>query len=500
MSCVPHVLGSQTPRIWTPPLRDLTQREASYGYDLIDFAIEIGWPLDPWECWAAIHMGELLADGRPRFRMVLILVARQNGKTTLCRVLTLYWLFIERSPFVLGTSTDRDTARYSWHRVIDMARDVDMLADLIGPWAVRETVGQELFTTLDGCEYKFAAPNRRAGRSYTVRNVVLDELREHKTWDVYKAAVKAMTAVSDAQCVAITNQGEAGAVVLDSLRDSAIEFIETGVGDPRLFLGEWSSPSDADPTDPAALAQANPQLGTRIELDSLMGEAIRAKRAGGEELAGFKTESMCIRVTLLDPAIDPDKWRSCASSPDQTPDLGQHRDRLALCLDVSLDGTHATLVAAATLEDGFTHVEVIKVWKGFGATQQLRHDLPALVTKLRPRSLGWFPDGPAAAVAAGLAERRGTWPPRRVTVEELKADVPAVCMGLAEQVGSLEIRHPDDPVLNLHVAATQKLNRGESLWLYTRAGVSPIDATYALAGAVHLARTLPPALPPLVVL
>ena len=55
---------------------------------------------------------------------------------------------------------------------------------------------------------------------------------------------------------------------------------------------------------------------------------------------------------------------------------------------------------------------------------------------------------------------------------------------------------PRDTVLDTHVGQTQKLNRGEG-WIFTRRGSAPIDATYATAGAVHLARTLPPPLPPL---
>src|SRR3954468_12635397 len=100
-SPAPHLLtnsasvvrGSPTPRIWTPPLRELS-RETSFGYDLIDFAAAIGWPLDPCQAWLPIHMGELLPDGRPRFRMVLAIVSRQNGKTLFSRILTLYWLYV----------------------------------------------------------------------------------------------------------------------------------------------------------------------------------------------------------------------------------------------------------------------------------------------------------------------------------------------------------------------------------------------------------------------
>lgn len=488
---VPVVTGSPTPRIWTPPLRELTP-ETSFGFDLIDFAEAIGWPLDPWQRWLAIHMGELLPDGRPRFRMVLALVARQNGKTLFARVLTLYWMYVEQVPLVLGVSASREMAKESWRKVIEMASANPWLAEV--QHTERYTLSEECFTA-EGSAYRFAAPNQRAGRSFTVHRGVLDELRELHDWDTYNALINAMNAVPDAQAVAITNQGEAGAVVLDSLRDSAITFIETGQGDPRLFLAEWSAPNGADPTDPEALALANPDLGNRLQLDSIIGQAIRAKNAGGIELAGFRTEVMCQRVTLLDSAIDEDAWR--AAGTDDPLDLAAHRDKLALCVDVALDGSHATLVAAAQIQ-GITHVEVVQVWHGYDATAKLRRDLPGLVERLKPRALGWFPAGPAASVAASLSAKAGgrSWARARTRVAELTTETAAVCMGLAEQVAAREVQHPRDEMLTNHVQATQKLRRGDA-WVFTRRGSSPIDGTYALAGAVHLARTLPAALPPL---
>lgn len=487
------VRGRTEPRLWTPPLRDLSDPASSYGYDLIDFAADIGWPLDPWEQWAAIHMGELLPDGRPRFRFVLILVARQNGKTTLCRVLTLYWMFIECHELILGTSTSRDTAKVSWRKTIEMAEASELCAEELDPLHTRETIGEETFFNMKGSNYRFAAPNRRAGRSFTINRLLLDELREHKDHDTYDAAFNAMNAVWDAQAVAITNQGDVNSVVLDELRESALEYIETGVGDSRLFLAEWSAPNGADPTDPEALAQANPNLGIRIELDSLMGQAMRAKRAGGEQLARFRTEVMCQRVTNLDAAIDEDAWRLCGT--DEPIDMADHRDRTALCLDVALDGSHATLVAAATL-DGITHVEVVKAWNGYGCTKAVRAELPDLVQRIRPRTFGWFPGGPAAAITPTLKSKRGDrrWWPSGTDVVELVGEQAGACMGLAEQVLSVDVRHPRDEALNAHVSQAQKLKRGDT-WLFTRRGDRPIDGTYALAGAVHLARTLKPRVP-----
>lgn len=498
------MLGETRPRLFTAPLCELTP-DNSYGFDVIDFARDVlELPLDPWQEWLVIHAGELLPDDRPRFHKVLALVARQNGKTHLLKVLTLYWLFVERRKLVFGTSTTRELAKASWRAVVEMAQSNEVLAPLAKP--PRLAIGEETFPTVDGCEYKFGASNRRGGRGESIHRLILDELREHTNRDAWDASVPATNAVPDAQIWAITNQGGDDGVVLESLREPAIKFIETGEGDPRLGLFEWSAPDGADPTDLHALAHSNPNLGTRIDPDALIGSAQRAKAAGGEELARFRTEIMCERVHLMDPAVDPTCWDE--SGTGGPVDLAAHRDRVALCVDVSLDGFHATLVAAAMV-DGKVRVEVVDSWEGFGCTKLLRADLPRIVARVKPRSLGWFPTGPAAAVAADLAEKKGVrgWPPRGVVLEEIRADLTAVCMGLAEQVAGREIEHPQDVMLTQHVMSAQKLPRGDG-WVFQRRKSSasndekppPIDAAYALAGAVHLVRTLPPPKPPLVAL
>ena len=212
------VLGSTTPRLWTPPLRELTP-ETSWGHDFNDFCRDVlGEPNDHWQTWLSIHVGELLEDGRPRFRTVLILVARQQGKTEWARKLVLFWLFVVQVGMVLGTSTDRQYAKASWQAVCEMALANEYLAQEMPAYPVRKTIGEEMLTTSWESHYKFAASNGRAGRSLTIDRLLLDELREHNTFDTWNAAYNAMNAIYDAQAVAISNQGDASAIVLDSLR------------------------------------------------------------------------------------------------------------------------------------------------------------------------------------------------------------------------------------------------------------------------------------------
>lgn len=457
-------------------------------------------PLDPWQEWLVIHVGEMLPDGRPRFRQVLVLIARQQGKSHLARALTLYWMFVDQVPLILGLNATLGYAKEQWQIVCQTATANEWLQPELPTNAIRATIGEECLRTTAGSRYKIAAANRRAGRSLTVDRIIADELREQSTWDAWNASVNAMNARRNAQVLAISNQGDDTSVVLNALRAPAIEYIETGAGDPRLGIFEWSCPPGSDPTDLEALAQSNPDLGHRTDPDALLGAAIRAKAAGGVELTSFRTEVMCMRVALLDPAIDPDLWDGAAAADPL--DLASVRERVALCLDVSLDETHASLVAAA-LVDGVVHVDVVRAWSGYGCTTELRRELPAVVARVRPRVIGWFPSGPAASLATDMKDRKGPaatrWPPRGVKVEAITTDTAAVCMALPGLVRT-ELRHPGDPMLNAHIGAAQRLNRGQGTWVYQRKGTGPIDGAYACAGAVHLARALPPARAPLVAL
>lgn len=503
---VVELKGSQVPRLWTSPLRDLTP-ETSYGFEVVEFARDVlHRPLDPWQEWLVIHAGELLEDGRPRFRTVLVLVARQNGKTELLVILALYWLFICGVRLVLGTSTNLDYARESWEKAVDLAEGCEVLAEDIPTNGVRRANGEQTLTALyedfddesdeptrHKCRYKIAASNRKGGRSLTIDRLVLDELREHHDWTAWNAATPATNAVRNAQIWAISNQGDDRSVVLDSLRSSALERIDTddATGGDRLGLFEWSAPDGSRPTDLAALAQANPNLGHRLDVEGLLGDARRAEANGGEELAGFLTEILCMRVPMLDPAIDGTAWAACLNVGV----LDQARGRVALCVDVSIDQQHASLVAAAVLA-GKVRVEVVAAWSGPGCTAAMRRELPGLVRKIRPRKIGWFPKGPAAAIAAEMAEKKTgdrdtAWPPRGVEVTEIGSDVPAVCMGFAELVKSQEVVHSDDPLLNAQVTGAEKLHQGDA-WRFTRRGAGHCDATYGAAGAVHIARTMPP--------
>jgi len=488
-------------------------------------------PFDPWQEWLAIHAGELLPDGRPRFRIVIVLVSRQNGKTEFVVVLSLYWMYVDRVGTILGTSTKLDYAAESWTKARKLAKRIPRLRQEIShKGAVRKANGEQVLWRAtpgeidleEGSRYKIAASNEEGGRSLTIDRLVLDELRQHHDYSAWDASEPATSAVPDAQVFALSNAGSERSVVLNTERAAALRFIETGVGDPRVGLFEWSAPDGSSPTNVAALAQANPNFNRlgRIDGDALLAKAHTALSVGGKKLTGFKVEHMCMSVRVMDPAVDPEKWGTCRDIGD----MEGLRARLAACVDVSLDGEHAALIVAAVMpaelvdepdDDAASgelvdedqaddelliervRIEAVKAWTGPRAIAEMMRDLPGLARKIKPKVVGWFPSGPAAAAAAKLAARKrpagGTWPPPGMRVEEIKAEIPAVCMGFAQQVNASLIAQSDDPMINAHVLGAEKAYRGDGLWVATRKkSAGPINGFYAAAGAVHLARTLPP--------
>ncbi len=507
--------GSVLPRLWTPPLVvgpagpcgcgcALTD-ETSHGFAVTAWATDVlKMPPDPYQRWLLIHGLELLPDGRYRFRTLLVEIARQNGKTTLLMILALWWQFVCEVPMVLGTSTKLDYARESWHGAVRLAESVPALVRQRARRWTRETNGEQESWTTSGARYKIAASNEEGGRSLTVHRLVLDELRQHHDYTAWAAATNAGNAVRKFQVWGITNAGTDRSVVLNNLHDTCALFIawveEVGAGnvaelvdqapgDYRTGMFSWSCTEDMDPLDPFALAIANPNLGNRIEADTLLSQARIAVAAGGEALAKFKTEAMCIRVRSMNLAIDLGAWGRNADPAT----LDGHRGRLAACLDVSPDGRRADLVVAAVLDDGRVRVEGVRSWDSLAAC---RDELPAWIERVRPYTFGWFPSSGAAVLTAELGQRktgRVGWPPRGVRVAEIKSEAAPVCMGFAALVHEHRIVHSGQESLTDHMGNAEKRSRGTNgEWVFDRReGAGHVTGAYAAAGAVHLARTIP---------
>jgi hypothetical protein len=433
-----------------------------------DLAELVGEPLLPWQRWAAIHALETVPGGSFRFRVVLILVSRQNGKSHLKRMISLWRLYLGSARLILGVAQDVSLAREQWQMALDTVySSPDLAAELE---TVRRVNGDEWFRLTSGGRYKIGAANRKAGRGLSIDELTIDELREQRTWDAWSALSKTTLARPNAQIWAMSNAGDDESVVLNQLRDAALSGRDHSIG-----LFEWSAPDGCELDDLAAWRQANPGLGYTVS------EAALRSALATDPPAVFRTECLCQRVDQLDGAIDLAAWKDCA---DPAGTMGGVRNRLAACFDMAPDGAHCTLAVAGLLDDGRSRVELVRVWK---SSDEARAELPDLRDRIKWQVFGWFPTGPAGALAPVIE----TWAEQEKLTGMRVAEL---CQGLADLVRARRIVHGSEAILDAHIGGANKLPSGDG-WRFTRRGGGEsghVDAAYAAAGAIDLALRMPP--------
>lgn len=372
--------GHTEPRIFTPPLHELEPRtpEAEHwtlGYSVVDFATDVlRMRLFPWQRWLLIHLLELLADGSFRFRTVVILIARQNGKSTLSQVVALWFMYVFGADLVIGTAQDLDVAEEIWQGAVDMVEETPELDEL--KLRVVKGAGKKALELTTGQRYKVKAANRRGGRGLTGDLILLDELREHQSWDSWAAITKTTMARALAMVLALSNAGDASSIVLRYLRMMAHQVL----GDPdginekgltpdvvpddedlavddedSLAIFEWSAPPGCPVEDRDGWAMANPSLGYTIQERTIAA----AQRTDPEWV--FRTEVLCQwRSTAAGGPFPDGAW---VAGIDNDSEIAPHSP-LAVCADQSADGLMVWVALAAFRPDGDIHVEMAAMRAG----------------------------------------------------------------------------------------------------------------------------------------
>lgn len=355
------MMGKTVPRIFTPPLRELTE-ETSLGFACVAYAREVlKKNLYPWQEWALIHMmeitGELGGEWQFRFRTVLFLISRQNGKTVLSEVIASFFLNVLCVDSVFGTSLSLDKAEEVWEAVVQDQESIPSLKSELQ--RVGRTNGSKKLVLTGLRQYKVGAPTRRAGRGDSNDLVMLDEVREQRDWETWSAAVASTVAKPNGVVVCFSNAGDPDSVVLRQLRETAIQAIDGSqagdfggdVDSNTLGLFEWSAEDGAPTDDIEALAQANPALGYGY----LTERALMSNRATFPE-AKFRSECMCQQVATILPQPFPDGAWDGGVDPSSSI---MPESQLYFGIDLSQDRKWTSIGACGLRDDGQWHIEVV---------------------------------------------------------------------------------------------------------------------------------------------
>ena len=406
----PKLYGCEVPRIYTPERRELT-RETSKGFECIEFAEQVlDIHLFPWQKWLLIHALELNEDGSFRFRTVVLLVARQNGKSTLMQVLALWRMYMDAAKLTIGTAQNLDIAEEVWRGAVELAEGVpDLEAEIE---RIDKTNGKKALELSSGERYKVQAANRRGGRGLSADFVILDELREHSSWDAWAAISKTTMARLFAQVWAVSNAGDAASIVLRFLRNMA----HMALGNPdgledvvvpeldeddesdadSLGLFEWSMAPGMSLWDRHGWAQANPSLGYTITEKSI------AAAVKGEPEGIVRTEVMCQWLdTTADGPFPPGRWEKGANKASRI------EGRYAFCVDVSHDRTTSHIGIAGFGPTGLLTVAVVASRAGTAWVKEWFSTIPegqTVAPKDNPDCVGVTLQANGAPVSSLLSE------------------------------------------------------------------------------------------------
>jgi len=496
-----YTLGSTVPRLFTPPLPENADPSAefglklsgSWGYDCIDFLESVcGWHLLPYQKWLYVHALEK-GDGGSGFRFgtLCILIARQNGKTKWLKGLGLWRLFVSRygradetcpgARLALIAAQNLDYAESTLRDVVEEIRDNPLLVrELINH---KVTNGKHRAILTNRRHWRAATASRKGGRSLSVDIAMLDELREHTTWDAWNAIVPTTTVRRYSQVVCTSNAGDQRSEVLRALRDSAMRRVLVGdTADTKTGLFEWSVPMDVDPRDPEYWHLANPAMGrlNDFSIDDLRGylEAMEYRN-----LPGFQTEHLCQWVDAIEPGVLPaEHWA-------ETTDSGSRRAADApvfAALDVNYERSRSYVAIAARRPDGNLHIEVVQAARGTDWVVEwfrLRKDKFAGVTvqKTGAPASGMIEELEAAGIKVS------PWGPGQ--------EVAAGCASFFDLVVQHGVYHRPAPVLDRAAASGIARNVNEA-WVFDRRN-SPVDVSPLIAcvGATWLASQKPRSAP-----
>ncbi len=461
------LVGSEFPRLYTPPARDLTQ-ETTRGFEAIAFAEDVlGLDLMPWQKWVLVHGLEMAADGSYRFRTLLVITSRQAGKSTLLQIFALWRLYVDGAPLVLGTAQNLSLAEETWQGALTMAESVPELARELAH--VSRTNGDKYLRLTGGERYKVSAATRSGGRGLSSDLVLLDELREHRDFEAWAAVTKTTLARPSPQVLGFSNAGDRQSVVLSSLRDKAL-----AAGADRtstLGLFEWSAPDGCALDDRQAWAAANPALGHRMTE-----QAIAAALEVDPEPV-FRTEVLCQWVEAVEPAINPRVWDALAD-----PAAPRGTDPV-FALDVAPDHSTASLAVAWTWRDGAVQVMLAEHAPGV----EWVVDRVASVLSAWGGRLIVEQTGTAGFLLPALERARVTLDrqPRRFYAD--------ACSALDAAVTARRVRHGSQPELTAAVAAARWSASGDAGQRVLSRKDPRVSALVAAALAVHGLSTPAPA-------
>jgi len=453
------LVGDLKPRLHSPWLKGNSRVE-----EVIKFAEQIGQPLLKWQ--ELILRDILTVDKNNNYirRSILLLIARQSGKSHLARMRVLAGLFCFGEKDILIMSSNRAMALKSFNIMVDIIERNEFLRIQLKGGSVKKGVyrtnGQERIILESGAQVEVVAATSDGARGRSADLLWIDELREVS--EVAMDASKSVTLTrSNSQRIFTSNAGDAFSKVLNDLHSQCLNH-------PPKSLGfyEYSAPAFCDIWDRKAWAMANPSLGYLISEEAI------EETVATSTVEATRTETLCQWISSLSSPWTPNSWEDiCDRSIEMSPG-----PLTMFAFDIDMSRRNAALMAGQILPDGRIGVALVQTWESQISVDELRiaADIKSWCDLYKPRAVLY--DRYSTLAVADRLQKSG------VMVETIVgAEFYAACSTLKDAIDNRHIVHSgqqilDDQMNNCGAKST------DSQWrIIRKASAGPVVAPISLA-------------------
>ena len=440
--------GVQTPRIHSK-LNDLPSK----GQEMIDFATELGINLMEWQKFVCIHGHKVRPDGRWAHSELGLIMARQQGKSTLMMLRILTGMFVWGEGLQLASAHRLTTSLETFRQIVALIEVNPKLEKEVKK--IRWQHGAEEIELFGNRRFVVKAANNAARGLSKPETIHLDELREYKDEDAWSSMRYSMMAAKNPQVWIYSSAGDQHSVILNKLRERAL--VSATTNDPIGWF-EWSAEPDAPILLPSgemnwpAFAQANPSLGITIHPDNL-------KAVINDPPDIVRTEVLAQWVDTINSAIDAQKWGLCQTDPIP---LDPEKETW-FGLDLSPDRKFGALVATQKLPGEKFNLVLLHTWSNDYSINDLAvaNDIAPYVRKYNVQTVA-YSKRTAQAVASRLV-------PAGIPITDMDGAIYAEsCDRWLGAINSHRLQHGGQDELTQQTLSAAKLPYGDGSWIIGR--------------------------------
>lgn len=450
-------------------------------------ARRLGMVLGAWQYYALQRMLEHDADGNLLAKLVLISVARQNGKSVIVRAIV-GWILDEghRLPafrawdFILLAAHDAKQARIPYDYI---RRDLISYQQFsTGKMANRVQQRATLYTGIEvnGVRVDVATAREGSARGISPGLICFDEVLTQRSFATYEVLSPSQSAIPNSLMLMTSTAGFADSVVLRAMHDRLYRQATGAEIHDASFMGLWWRAEDDDiGLDWDSLYPANPALyDGRLSKASIAAEHSVLPRGSWirERLNRWSDERVDAPFNLR-------AWGACRGTAPLDPSIVQ--SSYIVAVDVTANWQEGAIIVAGLRKDGKVGVEVHRHLEARPGTQlnasHFIEQVDNLVSKL-PVEMTIYS---ASSALAPSIERHGAQ--KNLVTKSIPAtQMQMACEDFAEAVIANRLVH-NDSYLDSQVAKAQRRFIGsDGAWRWS-ISQSPINGVVAMTMAVAMA-------------